>query len=103
MAKILVLYPQPPDPGGFDRYYFGTHVPLAKKIPGLKRFEISRGPIAGDPDAGRYHLVAILSFASMEALQRALETPECKAATEDLKNFAPEGVRILVFESEALA
>ncbi len=33
MAKLLVMYKRPADPEGFDRYYFGTHAPLAKKIP----------------------------------------------------------------------
>lgn len=102
MAKILVIYSQPADPAKFDRYYFATHVPLAKKIPGLQRYEVSRGPIAGDPGAANFHLVAILSFASMAVLQTALESPQCKAATDDLRNFAPEGVRILVFDTETL-
>jgi hypothetical protein len=29
-AKILVLYPQPADPAGFDKYHFSTHTPIAR-------------------------------------------------------------------------
>ena len=37
MAKLIVLYKRPKDPKAFDAYYFSTHVPIAKKIPGLRR------------------------------------------------------------------
>ena len=30
----------------FDKHYFDAHVPIAKKIPGLRKFEVSRGPVA---------------------------------------------------------
>ena len=32
MAQLLALYHQPADPAAFDRYYFETHVPIAKKF-----------------------------------------------------------------------
>jgi len=101
MAQVLVIYEQPADKAKFDRHYFSTHVPLAKQIPGLQRYEVSRGPITGDPGAESFHLVATLSFPSMKVLQAALDSPQCKAATDDLKNFA-DGVRILVFDNEAI-
>lgn len=47
MAKIFAIYQQPADPAAFDRYYFDTHVPLAKKIPGLRRYEVTRGDVMG--------------------------------------------------------
>ena len=45
MARLLVLYGTPKDPAAFDAYYASTHVPIAKKIPGLRRYEASRGPV----------------------------------------------------------
>ena len=30
MAKLFAIYQQPANPAEFDRYYFKTHVPLAK-------------------------------------------------------------------------
>jgi hypothetical protein len=45
MAKMLVIYKTPADPEAFDRHYFEIHVPLAKKLPGLRRYDISRRPI----------------------------------------------------------
>ncbi len=45
MARLVVTYKTPKDAGGFDAYYFNTHVPIAKKIPGLRKYEISKGPV----------------------------------------------------------
>ena len=47
MAKLVVIYKTPKDKAAFDKYYFETHVPLAKKIPGLRRYEVSDGGGAG--------------------------------------------------------
>jgi uncharacterized protein (TIGR02118 family) len=102
MALILVLYPKPADPARFDRYYFETHVPLAKKIPGLRRYEVSRGPIAGPAGPSQLQLVAMLEFDSLAAIQKALETPEARATVDDLRNFAPEGVQVHFIDTKAL-
>ncbi len=46
MARMVVIYRTPKDVEAFDRHYFEIHVPLAKKIPGLRKYEVSDGPIA---------------------------------------------------------
>ncbi len=50
MARLLVMYKTPRDAAAFDKHYADKHVPLAKKIPGLRKFEVSRG---SDCDARR--------------------------------------------------
>ena len=40
MAQLVVLYKTPKSADAFDRYYFATHVPLAKKLPGLKKYDV---------------------------------------------------------------
>ena len=40
MAQVVVTYKTPKDPAAFDKYYAETHIPLAKKMPGLRKFEI---------------------------------------------------------------
>lgn len=45
MADMTVLYRTPKDIEAFDKHYFETHVPLAKKPPGLRSYEVSKGPI----------------------------------------------------------
>ena len=100
MAKVVVLYKKPTNAAAFDAYYAKTHVPLAKKIPGLKRYEISAGAVNTPQGASDYHLVAILSFDSLAAVQQALGSPEGRAAAGDLANFASAGAELLLFDSK---
>ena len=45
MAKVIALYEKPADPKAFDAYHHGTHLPLAKTLPGPRGYEISAGPV----------------------------------------------------------
>jgi len=99
MAQILVTYKTPKDPAAFDRYYAETHIPLAKKLPGLRKYEVSQGPVAGPAGAG-VHLVATLTFDNMAAVQAALGSAEGKAAAGDLPNFATGGVDLVFFDTK---
>ena len=49
MVRFMVLYDQPEDAEAFDRHYRVVHIPLAKKLPGLRRYTISRNarPVRG--------------------------------------------------------
>ena len=99
MAQLLVLYNTPADPEAFQRYYHETHIPLAKKIPGLRSAWISEGPVqalAGDAP----YLIGNLTFDSMADLQAGLASPEGKATAADLPNFASGGATLLVFEDK---
>src|SRR5262249_50440885 len=100
MARLLVMYKAPRDAGAFDKHYFDKHVPIAKKIPGLRKYEISQGAV-GTPGGGasNYHLVAILHFDDVAAIQAAFASTEGQAAVGDLQNFATGGADIFLFES----
>jgi uncharacterized protein (TIGR02118 family) len=100
MAKLITLYSTPGDPAAFDDYYYRRHIPLAKKIPGLRSYEVSKGAIATPSGLSRYHLVGLLDFESLAAIQTALASPEGQAAGADLANFAGGGVELLVFDTE---
>lgn len=74
MMRFLVVYETPREPAAFDLHYREVHIPLAKKLPGLRRYTISRNAAAvrgGEP----YYLVAEL---------------------------APNGVRSMTFEVQEL-
>lgn len=100
MAKLVVLYKKAQDPAAFDAHYASTHAPLAKKIPGLRKYEISTGQVTTPQGSSDYQLVATLSFDSLDALQKGLASPEGQAAAADLANFAQAGVELLMFESK---
>ena len=102
MVKLIALYKKPVDVTAFNTHYFSIQVPLAKKIPGLRRYEISTGPVRTPQGDSRYHLAAMLSFESMAAIQVALNSPEGQATEADLANYAQAGVELLVLESRDL-
>ena len=91
---LIALYKQPADPVAFDKYYATKHAPLAKTMPGLQSFTISRGHGEKDP----YYLVAILTFSSVDAMKAALASPQGAATAADLKNFAQAGVDLMTFD-----
>jgi len=101
MAQALVLYNTPADPAAFDRYYHETHISLAKKIPGLRSYVISNGPVQALAGSAPY-LVAILSFDSMADISAALASPEGQATAADLSNFASGGATLLIYDSKAV-
>lgn len=100
MARLLVMYKTPKDTAAFDKYYFATHAPIAKNIPGLRHYEVSRGTVASPASASGVHLVAMLQFDDMAALQSGVASAQGQAAVNDLPNFATGGVDILMYETK---
>lgn len=100
MARVVVMYKTPKDPAAFDRYYFATHVPIAKRIPGLRKYEVSQGTVASPGGASGVHLVAVLHFDDMAAVGGAFASEEGKAAVADVGTFATGGVDILMFDQK---
>jgi uncharacterized protein (TIGR02118 family) len=98
MARVVVMYKAPKDPAAFDQYYFATHVPIAKRIPGLRKYEVSQGAVGTPAGPSGYHLVAILHFDDMAAVGRAFASPEGQAAVADVQMFATGGVDIFMFD-----
>jgi uncharacterized protein (TIGR02118 family) len=101
MARLMVLYGTPKDAAAFDKYYFETHVPIAQKIPGLRKYEVSQGAVGSPAGDSGVHRVAILHFDNMAAIQAAFASPEGQAAVADVGVFAPgeDAVQILMFDT----
>lgn len=99
MVRFLVLYDEPQDAEAFDRHYREVHIPLARKLPGLRRYTISRqpAPIRG---GHAFYLVAELDWDDMTALQQAFQSPEGQATAQDVPTFASGGVQSMVYELE---
>lgn len=99
MVRFLVLYGRPDDPEAFDRHYRDVHIPLARDLPGLRRYTISRDATSvrgGEP----YYLVAELDWDDMPALQRAFQSPEGQATAADVANLAEGGVHSMILDLE---
>lgn len=102
MAKLIAIYQQPEDAAVFDDYYFNKHVPLAKTVPGLRGYEVSRGDVMGMAGKHGAYLVAILEFDSMAAILAALASPQGHAVAADLANFAGAGVDVMMSETRLI-
>lgn len=100
MARLVAVYKTPKDPAAFDEYYFKKHLQIAKKIPGLRRYETSDGPVGMPMEPGAVHLVAFLDFDSVEAIQKAFASPEGQAAAADIPNFATGGSELWVMATK---
>jgi uncharacterized protein (TIGR02118 family) len=98
--QLTALYNRPEDTAAFDKHYREVHAGLAAKLPGLKKFTVSRpgpGPDGAQPS---YHLIATLFWDSAKEFQDALGTPEGEAVTADLASFATAGVDIMTGPAE---
>jgi uncharacterized protein (TIGR02118 family) len=94
-----VMYKTPKDANAFDKHYAETHIPLAKKIPGLRKYEVSQGPVATPAGPSGVHLVATLYFDNLAAIQKGFGSPEGKAAGADVQKFATGGVEMFLFDN----
>jgi uncharacterized protein (TIGR02118 family) len=99
MAHVVVMYKTPKDAAAFDKHYFETHIPIAKKMPGLRKFEVSRGPVATPAGPSVFHLIATLYFDSMAQIQAAFASAEGKAAAADVQKFATGGADMILFDT----
>jgi uncharacterized protein (TIGR02118 family) len=100
MAELLVMYKTPKDAAAFDKHYFETHIPLAKKIPGLRKYSISQGPVATPAGPSPFHLIAILTFDNLASIQAGFASAEGKAAAADVPTFATGGVDMILFDTK---
>jgi uncharacterized protein (TIGR02118 family) len=86
---MLVIYKTPKDAVAFDKHYHETHIPLAKKLPGLRKYELSNGPVMRTAGVSGVHLIATLHFDDMDAIRKAFASPEGLAAAADRRILAP--------------
>ena len=102
MFRLTVLYGHPSDPEAFDRYYHQVHIPLARRMKGLKGWTIGTcQPVAAGEKPPYYMIVGLYTDtrADMEAI---LESPEGKAAVADVPKFATGGCTFLFNDEKVL-
>jgi uncharacterized protein (TIGR02118 family) len=98
MIKMTVMYGQPKSAADFEKYYADTHMPIAGKMQGVNKIELSK--VVGTPDGGApaFYRMADLYFDDADHMKRVMATPEAKATVADLGNFATGGVTVLISE-----
>jgi uncharacterized protein (TIGR02118 family) len=100
MARMVVIYRMPKDPAAFDAHYFEVHVPLAKQLPGLRKYEVSRRPIVTPAGDSEPYLIGTLYFDDLAAIRRAFATAEGQACAADRRVLAPndDDVQMYLFD-----
>lgn len=93
MHRLLALYGPPTDPEQFRRHYESVHIPLGRKIPGLKGLRWSLDVQAFNGESP-YFCIAELDFENAEAMQAGLASSEGQAAAAD-SDFVTGGVTIV--------
>jgi uncharacterized protein (TIGR02118 family) len=94
---MVVIYRTPKDPAAFDKHYYDVHIPLAKRLPGLRSYLVSKPPIvtpAGDTEP---YLIGTLEFDDMAALRHAFGTPEGQACAADRRILAPDDADVQMY------
>ena len=74
MVLLSVLYPNQPGSRFDERYYLDKHIPLVRQrwdAMGLTDLRLLRGTATPDGGAAPYRVLALLTFQSVEALQKA--------------------------------
>jgi uncharacterized protein (TIGR02118 family) len=102
MHRLTVLYEHPKDPEAFDRYYYETHIPIARKMKGWKGWTIGKCQSATPGERPRYYMIVGLYAESRAAIDAILQSPEGQAAVADLPNFATGGCQFLFDEEEVI-
>jgi uncharacterized protein (TIGR02118 family) len=100
MVKMTVIYKTPKDKEFFERHYFDVHVPLAKQLPGLIKYEINDGPIISTTGHSETYRIANLYFDTLETMMNAFHSEiglKCAADRKILAN--DEDVQIYLYDT----
>jgi uncharacterized protein (TIGR02118 family) len=97
MAGLIAIYKKPADVAAFEKHYFGTHIPLAKKMPGFRKYEVSSGPVSVLAGPGDVYLIGTVYFDDVEAMAKAFASPEGQACAADRQAYAPDDTAVQIF------
>jgi uncharacterized protein (TIGR02118 family) len=93
MHRLLVSYPAPADPARFMDYYVGSHVPLARQLPGLQACRWMRPQALGPAEAVPF-LLFEADFESEAAMFAALGSELGAKLAADVPNYSPAGATL---------
>lgn len=99
MAKVIVLFGKPKDPELFDKEYWNDHVPMVKKMPGVRKYTVNKVVSAprGEP---AYYQIVELEFDNMDNLKKALDSPAGREAGRHSVKIATGGITFMYAESK---
>ncbi|SFZ93962.1 conserved hypothetical protein [Flaviramulus basaltis] len=96
MIKLTVLYGHPIDVLAFENYYTNNHLPIAAKLKGHEKLELTKLTSGPDGEKPAYYRIAEFWYSSPEAMQKSMNSTEGQATAADLSNFATGGATLMV-------
>ncbi|MGI8634513.1 MAG: EthD family reductase, partial [Segetibacter sp.] len=84
MYKVTVLYEHPEDEVFFEEYFKEQHLPLARKMPGVSRIEITKFQSSADGSKPAYYRMSEVFFSSKAVMEETMGSPEGQATIDDL-------------------
>lgn len=100
MHRLLVTYPNPPEPEHFLDYYFKHHLPLARTLPGLLDCRYIQ-PQALDSAGEVAFLLFEADFADAGAMFDALGSVVGAKVAADVSNYSPGGATLMHYDVPA--
>ncbi len=98
MIKLIALYKKPANIDAFEQHYARVHIPLAEKIPGIRKTDWTRF-LASPSGEAPYYMMYEMYFDNMDAYKAAMQSDANKAAGQDLLSFAKDLVTLMVAET----
>lgn len=75
----------------FREHYETVHEPLAKKLPGLRRYRLNFALVDPERSPPSWDAIVEMWFDTIEELRGAWNTPQGRAAADDLTQFVDLG------------
>jgi len=101
MARIVAFHKTPPDPEAWLDYYREIHLPIVRKIPGVRNIRWGNVLRTNDGSPPPCWLISDVYFDNMAALESALESAEMQEAFADTSKFILDGnVQIMFCEAQ---
>ena len=101
MFKLIILITKKPTMTDqeFAEYMLETHAPIAKKMPGLRKYVVSivQRPPNKEPE---YHGIAELWFDDRNNMKTAFSSPQGQMTQNDTQNFAEKTTTLYTDEHE---
>lgn len=97
MHKLVLVLRRTADPEALERQWSERFVPLAERMPGLRRVVVGR--TSGAPGSiPNIQLIHEFLFDDLEALRQAMTSPEGQRAGQALMGFAAESSELFFAE-----
>ncbi|HEV2034232.1 MAG TPA: EthD family reductase [Candidatus Dormibacteraeota bacterium] len=101
MARIVAFHKRPTDPEAFLKYYRDVHIPIVRKIPGVRNIRWGKVLRTADGSPDPCWLISDVYFDNLGALETALRSPEMQESFADVSNFIRAGdVQIMFCEAQ---